>query len=102
MFKGKLYISSFLLALCLRKVLNKLNFISPSIYSKMIPEDHFLRKLNACLDWSRLEAAVPPCTVKIMGDLSQTYRGGCSRQNYCSTCMTGGIETSQNMPGILW
>ena len=33
---------------------------SSSIYSKMIPEDHFLRKLNTCLDWSRLEAIILP------------------------------------------
>ena len=28
----------------------------PSIYKKIIPEDHFLRKLDACVDWKRIDA----------------------------------------------
>ena len=28
----------------------------PSIYEKIIPEDHFLRKIDACVDWKRIDA----------------------------------------------
>jgi len=34
--------------------------ISNSIYSKLIPENHFLRKLDEYIDWSRLEAVILP------------------------------------------
>jgi transposase len=33
----------------------------------MIPEDHFLRKLDTCLDWSRLEAVISPLYCKDNG-----------------------------------
>jgi transposase len=33
---------------------------SPSIYGKLIPDDHFLRKLDKCIDWNRLEAVILP------------------------------------------
>jgi IS5 family transposase len=28
----------------------------PSVYEKIIPRDHFLRKLDACVDWKRIDA----------------------------------------------
>ena len=41
----------------LRKGPKQLRFVlSPSIYDKIIPEDHFLRKLDNHVDWSRLGA----------------------------------------------
>ena len=33
---------------------------SPSIYDKLIPKDHLLRKLDKCIDWNRLEAFILP------------------------------------------
>lgn len=32
----------------------------PSIYNKMIPENHFLRELDKCIDWNQLEAVILP------------------------------------------
>jgi transposase len=40
---------------------------SPSIYSELIPEDHFLRELDKCIDWSRIEAAILPLYCKDNG-----------------------------------
>jgi transposase len=34
--------------------------LSNSIYSNLIPEDHFLRKLDRCVDWNRFEDIILP------------------------------------------
>jgi hypothetical protein len=28
----------------------------PSVYEKIVPKNHFLRKLDACVDWKRIDA----------------------------------------------
>ncbi|MBU7042029.1 MAG: IS1182 family transposase [Theionarchaea archaeon] len=40
---------------------------SPIVYEKLIPEDHFYRKLQACIDWKRIDTICRPLYSEGMG-----------------------------------